>query len=192
MVRTRGDHEDAPLSLIDLETVALLARVAGRPIDPLRFRANFYVADMPALAEFELLGRTIRVGDAVLEVLRPIDRCRATSIDPATSDASLNVPALLARALGHVYCGVYARVVEGAEVKSGSRFYDLGPAPNATRDGTRVKTAPPVADWPRSVSVTGREQESAEVVSFWFDDPLASLRPAVQAGQHHRKRMRLL
>lgn len=76
------DHEDATVSVINLATVALLERAAGRSVDPLRFRANLYLDGMPALDELALVGRRLRMGGAVLEVLRPIDRCRATSFDP--------------------------------------------------------------------------------------------------------------
>ncbi len=96
------DHEDAALSIINLATVATLERSAGRPINPMRFRANLYVAGLPPFQELAFIGRLVRVGEVVLEVLRPTDRCRATSVDPATGDTSLNVPALLARTQGHI------------------------------------------------------------------------------------------
>jgi hypothetical protein len=180
------DHEDATVSVINLATVALLKRAADRLVDPLRFRANLYLDGMPALDELALVGRRLRVGDAVLEVLRPINRCRATSVDPASGDASLNVPALLGRSLGHVFCGVYARVVQAGRIEPGDMVEDAGPAPTAARDGAAATTAPPVADWPRMADVVERIPESDSVVSFWLDDSLAALRPPAKAGQHLR------
>jgi len=180
------DHGDAALSIINLATVATLERSAGRPITPMRFRANLYVAGLPPFQELAFIGRLVRIGEAVLEVLRPTDRCRATSVDPATGDTSLNVPALLARTQGHIYCGVYARVVRAGRITPGDAVKDLGPAPGAVADGASAATAPPVSDWPRVARVVERMAESANVVSLWLDDPLASLRPPLRAGQHLR------
>lgn len=180
------DHEDAAVSIINPATVALLEGPAGRPVNPLRFRANLYLDGLAPLGELALTGHRLRVGGAVLEILRPIDRCRATSVDPATGDTGLNVPALLARVLGHVYCGVYARVVRAGRVVPGDPIEDLGPVLGAARDGAGVATAPPVRDWPRAARVAGRVAESAGVTSFWLEDPLAPLRPQPRAGQHLR------
>ena len=81
-------------------------------LDPLRFRGNLYLDGLPAWREFAWVGRRVRIGAEVeLEILRPIERCKATSIDPATARADLNLPALLAGGEGHIYCGVYARVL---------------------------------------------------------------------------------
>ena len=180
------DHEDAAISLINLATVALLEKAAGQPLDPLRFRGNLYLDRLAPGEEFALLGRRIGIGEAILEILRPIDRCRATSVDPSSGDASLNVPALLGRSLGHVYCGVYGRVVRAGRIMPGDTVEDLGPADRAPQEATLVSTAPPVQDWPRVATIAERIVESASVVSLWLDDPLAPFRPQIKAGQHLR------
>lgn len=180
------DHSDAVLSLINLETVAELSRTAGRSVDPLRFRANLYFTGLPAWSELALVGRRIRLGDVELEVLRPTDRCRATAVDPNNADTDLNVPVLLAAGYGHLYCGVYARVVVGGRLATGQRLRDVGPAPAAVRSATMPSTAPPPAQWPRAATVIERVQESATVYSLWLRDPLAELRPAPLPGQHLR------
>ena len=180
------DHEDATLSLINLETLKLLERFSGKPIDPLRFRANLYVSGLPPLAEFQSVGRQLRIGDAVVEIIRPIDRCSATSVDPQSIDTSLNMPALLSRAFGHVFCGVYARVIKAGTITPKASIVDMGVAENAVRDGSYAATAPGTADWPRPARVIERVAESNEVISFWLDDPLANLHPSPLAGQHLR------
>lgn len=181
------DHSDAVLSLINLETVAELSRAAGRPLDPLRFRANLYLSGMPAWAEFALVGRRIRLGNVELEVLRPTDRCRATAVDPSTADTDLNVPALLAGTYGHLHCGVYARVVVRGRLTVGQRLTNLGAAGAAMRDATVVSTAPSPVQWPRHATVIDRvAEDSATVLSLWLRDPLAGLRPAPLPGQHLR------
>ena len=81
------DHQDAVLSIINLEAVNQLEQVAGRSVDPLRFRANLYLSGLPARQELSLVGRRVRLGDVELEVLRPTDRCRARE-----SSCSSHVP----------------------------------------------------------------------------------------------------
>ena len=50
------------LSVINLASVDDFARRIGRPVDPLRFRANVYVAGLPAWAERAWIGRRIAIG----------------------------------------------------------------------------------------------------------------------------------
>ncbi len=180
------DHQDAVLSIINLETVRELQQVAGQVVDPLRFRANLYLSGLPAWQELSMVGRRVRVGDVELEVLRPTDRCRATSVDPTDASTDLNVPALLGARYGHLYCGVYARVVRGGRIRPGQRLLEVAAAPSAVRDGAATSTAPPPGQWPRPMQVTSRVQESPTVTSYWLTDPLAALRPPPLPGQHLR------
>lgn len=184
------DFDDAPLSLINQETVRALSRKAGMELDPLRFRGNLYLDGLPAWREFAWVGRRVRIGAEVeLEILRPIERCKATSIDPTRARADLNLPALLAGGEGHIYCGVYARVLRAGRVHAGDAITladTAGPALAAPPADAAHPLAPPPAQWPRYAQVVGRVRESAEVDSFWLRDPLARLRPAPLPGQHLR------
>ncbi len=181
------DHHDAEISIINPASVAALAQAAGRPLDVGRFRGNVLLDGQPAWAELGWVGRRLRLGAAEIEVIRPIDRCRATSVDPATGRIDINLPALLNRHVGHGFCGVYARVVRGGRVMPGDSLADLGPAP-AALGGAAVDTAPLPADWPRPGRITGRRQESHGVVSLTIADPLAAagLEPRLRPGQHLR------
>ena len=151
-------------------------------LDPLRFRGNLYLDGLPAWREFAWVGRRVRIGAEVeLEILRPIERCKATSIDPTSARADLNLPALLAGGEGHIYCGVYARVLRAGRVHVGDAITlaeAAGPALAAPPADAAHPLAPPPAQWPRYAQVVGRVRESAEVDSFWLRDPLARLRPA--------------
>ncbi len=181
------DHRDAAISLINPASVAALAAAAGAPLDVARFRGNILLDGLPAWAELAWVGRRFRIGEAEIEVLRPIDRCKATSIDPATGQADANVPALLVRHFGHAYCGVYARVVQGGLVVPGDAAVDIGPAPGAL-GAAAVDTAPLPADWPRAGRIVARARETADVVSLTIADPLAAagLGPRLRPGQHLR------
>jgi uncharacterized protein len=120
------DSKSGYLSIIDLASVAAIATAAGRDkLDPLRFRANIYVEGLGAWGEFALVGRRMRLGGAVVEITKPIDRCAATDVDPSLGVRDLRMVELLERNFGHHDCGVYARVVDGGGVRAGSAF---GPA----------------------------------------------------------------
>lgn len=107
------------VSIINLASVAALETVIGQPVDPLRFRANIYVAGWPAWHEFDLIGQEIVCGGARLKGVKRIVRCAATNVDPQTGIRDLTIPPTLMREFGHMDCGIYAEVVEGGEIAPG-------------------------------------------------------------------------
>ncbi|KIZ47484.1 MULTISPECIES: MOSC domain-containing protein [Rhodopseudomonas] len=116
------------VSIINLASVAALAQVIGKPVDPLRFRGNLYVGGWPAWHEFDLLGRTLSIGDARLKVVKRIVRCAATNVDPETAARDLAIPATLQRTYGHADLGVYAQVIEGGTIAAGDAIESTQPA----------------------------------------------------------------
>lgn len=109
------------VSVINLASVIAIENKVGAPVDPLRFRANAYVAGWPAWREFDLLGRTLSIGDARLKVIKRIVRCAATNVDPQTGIRDLSIPQTLMRHFDHMDCGVYAEVVAGGEIAVGAK-----------------------------------------------------------------------
>ena len=118
------DSKSGFVSLINLSSVEAIAEAAGKSVDPLRFRANIHLADMEPWAETEFVGKTLTLGDAKLEVVKMIDRCAATGVDPDTGARDMDIVDTLRKNFGHIDCGVYAKVLESGEVKVG----DLGRA----------------------------------------------------------------
>jgi len=108
------------VSFINLASIAALEKVAGVPVDPLRFRANAYFTGTPSWSEMEWTGADMKAGGARLRVVSPITRCAATVVNPATAERDLNIPAILQREFGHNCMGVYGEVVEGGEISTGS------------------------------------------------------------------------
>ncbi len=107
------------VSIINLASVAAVEGLVDWAVHPLRFRANMYVAGWPAWHEFELLGRTLAVGDVRLKVVKRIQRCAAVNVDPETAVRDLEIPSTLQRRLGHADCGIYAEVVAGGTLRIG-------------------------------------------------------------------------
>ena len=121
-----SDVPEKCLSIINLASVRDLERVMRRPVHPLRFRANIYVEGLPAWAEFGWTGQDISLGTARLRVMKRIDRCGATNVDPETAVRDLNVPLALQNGFSHVDMGVYAAVTEAGEVSKGAALTPPG------------------------------------------------------------------
>lgn len=114
------DSRNGFLSIIDLASVAAIAEAVGRKaIDPLRFRANVHVEGLGPWGEFALVGKRLKLGEATVEVIKRIDRCAATDVDPSAGIRDLRIVETMERRFGHHDCGIYARVIEGGRLRRG-------------------------------------------------------------------------
>ena len=107
------------LSIINLASVRAIENMVGHGVHPLRFRANLYVEGWPAWHEFDLLDRTLAIGDVRINVVKRIVRCAAVNVDPDTAERDLAIPQALQRRLGHGDCGIYAEVTAGGSIAVG-------------------------------------------------------------------------
>jgi uncharacterized protein YcbX len=108
------------VSIINLASVAAIETLVGAPVDPLRFRGNLYFEGWPAWGEFDQLGQALAVGgEARLRVVKRIERCAATNVEPGTGIRDMTIPHSLLRALGHADCGIYAEVIAGGPIAAG-------------------------------------------------------------------------
>ncbi|MCS6932763.1 MAG: MOSC domain-containing protein [Acetobacteraceae bacterium] len=122
------DQARKGVSLLNLASVAAAERAIGRPLDPLRFRANILFSGLPAWAEFDWIGQELLVGGARLAVFKRTLRCPATEVNPATGERDIPLPALLRRHFGHADLGVHATVAEGGRVAVGDSIEMTSPA----------------------------------------------------------------
>jgi uncharacterized protein YcbX len=107
------------VSIINLSSVASVAGLVDWDVHPLRFRANMYVTGWPAWHEFDLLDRTLAIGDVRLKVVKRTKRCAAVNVDPDTALRDLEIPNTLQRRLGHADCGIYAEVIAPGTLRVG-------------------------------------------------------------------------
>jgi uncharacterized protein YcbX len=107
------------VSIINLESVTSLGQSIGRKVHPLRFRGNVYVAGMPAWFETELINSTIEIGKVRMRVVKSIQRCAATEVDPDTAARDIDVPDALYRLTGEDDCGIYAEVLTAGTIVTG-------------------------------------------------------------------------
>jgi uncharacterized protein YcbX len=125
VVRANGhvlsDMAQRCVHIVNLGSIADLERTVALPINPLRFRPNLVLTGAPAWSELGWIGKTIRVGDAALEVVERTARCAATDVNPATGRRDLDIPATLLRSRGHSDMGIYATVKSAGRIRAGDR-----------------------------------------------------------------------
>ena len=112
--------DDAPISLIFDGWIAQVERALEMPLDPRRWRPNFYAH---AAAEFrfseaDLLGRIVEIGAVVLRVRDTIGRCVTTTYDIATGERNDDVLLYVAQKRDNVM-GVYCDVEFAGTVRVG-------------------------------------------------------------------------
>jgi len=113
------DKPESVISCINLETVRQLERAWGHPINPLRFRANFYIDGVPPWAEFDWVGRNVQLGGVTFRVDRRNGRCGSVNVDPVTGQRDLDIPTALRASYGHKDLGVYLVALQGGKVALG-------------------------------------------------------------------------
>lgn len=125
LVRSREGHfmdkPDSVVSCINLATVRSLEERWGVALDPLRFRANFYIDGAKPWEEFEWVGSDIMLGDVLFRVDRRNGRCGATNVNPATGARDLDIPGSLRASFGHKDLGIYLVVRNGGKVVVGDQ-----------------------------------------------------------------------
>lgn len=110
------------VAILNLASHRALMRRLGRDAGGAsihRWRGNLWLDGMAPWEEFDLVGRTLRIGDAVLAVEERITRCGATMGNPETGRADADTLGALAGGWGHEDFGVYARVIGGGRVATG-------------------------------------------------------------------------
>lgn len=120
--RAMTDSAYPSVSVISLASCRALGEAMGLPpLDPRRFRGNLVVDGLDPFAEFAWVGQHLQIGDAVLEVVERIERCRATSASPATGVIDADTLSALNGHYGHQDFGVFARVTKGGTIRLGDK-----------------------------------------------------------------------
>jgi uncharacterized protein YcbX len=117
-------------SLLSTAALASLAEAGGesRPLDGRRFRMNFGIDGVDAYAEDGWIGRSVRVGGAVVRPVGNVGRCAVTTQDPDTGRPSFDTLRFLQQTRGTMEtteplpCGVWAEILEPGAVALGDRI----------------------------------------------------------------------
>jgi uncharacterized protein len=114
-------YDAEPISIVFDAWVRELEALAGREVDPLRFRPNIVAAAAPSFAfsERDLIGMRVRIGDVTLDVVSRITRCVTPSYDIATGDPDPELQRTIVAQRENIM-GVYARVVVPGTIVPGA------------------------------------------------------------------------
>ncbi|EKV30770.1 MOSC domain protein [Caenispirillum salinarum AK4] len=130
---TFANHETPGVVLINRASVADIERVAGKPVDPTRFRANVLIDGPQPWQELDWVGHTIRITAAggqpssisggprpvTLRVREAMPVHPAAEVNPETGEVDLNLDKAMKQGLGHDHFGVLCEVVDGGTVTTG-------------------------------------------------------------------------
>jgi len=123
LVRVEGrgmtDTDYPSISLLNLASNDAMTAAMGQDISPLRWRGNIHMSGLPAWAECDWVGKTIRIGGAELQVRDPIVRCTATTANPDTGLRDADTLATLNRLFDHQNFGIYAEVTQSGNLSVG-------------------------------------------------------------------------
>lgn len=107
--------------IVNLATVEDLAATINREVHPLRFRANIYLDGWRPWSEFDLIGKTIRIGGAEMKITKRVVRCAATEVNPETAERDIDIPEAIWRKTGDNDLGIYAQVITAGKIAPGDK-----------------------------------------------------------------------
>lgn len=114
-----GDQRRPVVSLIGLASLRDYEARVGARRHRRQFRANVWFSGATPWAEFDWVGREVQMGGAVLRVVKRIARCKATEVNPLTTERDADPVAELRQLYGHSDLGVHAEVIEGGRFAVG-------------------------------------------------------------------------
>ena len=126
-VPNRGmtDTDYSSVSLLSLSSINDLSRKAGSELDMRRFRGNFWISNSEPYEELNWVGKILKIGEAELQVIEPIERCNATKTNPLTGQRDVDTLKILRDNFQHQNCGVYCKVLSKGKVKLGDTLSEI-------------------------------------------------------------------
>jgi uncharacterized protein len=119
--RGMTDSDFPSVAILSMSSLGDLSHRIGADLSPDRWRGNLWLEGFAPFAEFDWIGRDIRIGTALLRVRERITRCLATAVDPNTGLRDIETLGGLQSAYGHQDFGVYASVVADGTANIGDQ-----------------------------------------------------------------------
>lgn len=114
------DWPDPFIAVLGLASNRALGQHLGQDLSIHRWRGNLWLDGLAPWEEFDLVGRQLRIGSAVLEIRQRITRCKATTVNPDTGRADADTLGALDHHYGHEDFGTYAVVVQSGDIAVGN------------------------------------------------------------------------
>ena len=121
--RAYSDQSTALISIASSASLDAFAEATNTKPDSRRFRINIIADGDTPFAEEALIGKTLSCGDALLLVKKPVGRCAAVNVDPATARRNSEDYVCFMKAhFGHSNLGIFAKVINGGIIRVGDRL----------------------------------------------------------------------
>ncbi|MFT7107020.1 MAG: hypothetical protein ACJAVT_001542 [Yoonia sp.] len=114
--RGMTDTDYPSVSVMTMSSHQAVEDQIGDPLETARWRGNIWLDGAAAWQEMDWLGKTLRIGDAMLELIEPIKRCKHTMANPQTGARDADTLAALHGGWGHQHFGVYAKVIQNGRI----------------------------------------------------------------------------
>jgi uncharacterized protein YcbX len=110
------------LSFINLASVRDLEQRIGRPVDPLRFRANVYLDGLEPWEERGWVGARFSAGEVEFRGVEETTRCAATEVSPQSARRDIPLPRLLVENYGDDIIGIFAEILTDGRLSVGDEL----------------------------------------------------------------------
>ena len=114
--RGMTDTDYPSISIGNLSSHRVVEQKLGTPLSTKRWRANIWLEGLAPWEEFDLVGKTLRIGSAKIAIREPVVRCLATTTNPETGKRDADTLSVLND--DREFC-VYGEVVGSGEVRLG-------------------------------------------------------------------------
>ncbi len=114
--RGMTDTDYPTISVMTAASHEAVAARLGKPLEKERWRGNIWLDGTAPWEELHWLGRHVQIGDAVLEIIAPVERCKHTMANPQTGERDIDTLAALRDGWNHQDFGVYAKVIKGGKI----------------------------------------------------------------------------
>ena len=117
-----GAFTDQPEPLVSIggsASLAAFAAATGTKTDPRRFRLNLIVSTDTAFSENQWGGAKLKIGEAIIEIVDHVKRCKAINVDPASATRQPDHLITMRQTFGHSYLGVFGRVILPGAIQCG-------------------------------------------------------------------------
>jgi uncharacterized protein YcbX len=117
-----GAFTDQPEPLVSIggsASLAAFAAATGTRTDPRRFRLNLIITTGTAFSENHWRGAKLKIGEAIIEIVDDVKRCKAINVDPASAKRQPDHLITMRQTFGHSYLGVFGRVILPGAIQCG-------------------------------------------------------------------------
>jgi uncharacterized protein YcbX len=120
-LRGMTDTDYPSISLMNQKSHDAVSQKIGRPLEIERWRGNIWLDDIPEWEEFDWIGKSVRIGTAMLQIREPVVRCMHTAANPQTGIRDADTLRTLRDNWDHQNFGVYAEVIESGSIRIGDK-----------------------------------------------------------------------